>query len=314
MSLRNTWCFRRSMLSHFGESSGSYHLHLTRHSFNDVVERLKCPIMKHLADPVVLEPMAELPTRVGINPRGTAETANQSNAQEQKQWMQEYLRRRLRNPRRVAEYLAAWEKKNNAGSGRAPEAVPSNPDEGSHQPTSVPSRPGEKRISTSPGARLPVHLSPPSQANINSSFPSLAPKSVHDLMQRLQTISPPQLTKESHHTTKAKEPGSKDSSATLRRLANAQRLSPRLTDTPTLSFYDFSIVSLVLLTRALWFFLQIFLVLTYKIFAWLLLVLASKTPRKTRVWMDGIITGTEERLRFLAAETKKTVEEILDQQ
>lgn len=285
------------MLSPFSEFAESYYFHLTRESFNDVVERVNSPLMKFLDDPIPLRPMVVPPTCVGINPRRIAEIADQSNAQEQKQWMHEYLQRRLRNPRRVTEYLAAWEKNN----------------QGSHQPTSALLRPGEERSITSPGARLPVPLSPPSQANITSSPQSLMPKSVHDLMQRLQTISPPQLTKETHHTTKAKEPGSKDSSPTLRRPANAHRPSPQPTTTLMLSFYDFSIVSLVLVTQALWFFVKVILVLTYKFIAWLLSVLTSKTPRTIRVWMNEIIAATEERLRFLAAETKKTVEEILDQ-
>ena len=301
------------MLSPFSEFAESYHFHLTRESFNDVVERVNSPVMKFLDDPIPLRPMVVPPTRVGIDPRRTAEIADQSNAQEQKQWMQEYLQRRLRNPRRVVEYLAAWEKNNNAGSGRALEAVPSNPPEGSHHPTSALSRPGKDRSSTSPGARQPVPLSPPLQAKITSSPQSLTPKSVHDLMQRLQTISPPQPTKETHHTTKAKEPGSRYPSATLRGVAKAQRPSPQPTTTPMLSFYDFSIVSFVLVTRAMWFFLGVFLVLAYKLVAWLLLVLSRKTPRAIREWMKEVTAATEERLRFLAADTKKTVKESLDQ-
>ena len=313
MCLRNTWDFGYSMLSQLGEPAESYYFHLTRESFNIVAGRLEYPPMKLLDDLIPRETMTVPPARVGINPGQSAGTRSQSNAQEEKQWLQEYLQRRLKNPGRVAQYLAAWEKENIAGSGRASELFPFIDPGRRQQPTFAFPRPGEDRSSTFVGARQPAPLSPIAQVNISSSPQSLTPASVHGLMKRLQTICPPQLTKETHHTTKAQEPRSKNEFATRPRLENAHRPSQEPTAAPTLSFYDFSVLSLVLLVRALWFFLNVFLVLTYKTMAWFLSVLARKTPRAIRGWMKKTAAAIKQRLQIVAAEVKKTVKEVLEQ-
>lgn len=272
------------------------------------------------------------PARVGINLRRTAdsgkppilstkpasveqeEAAYQSEAQEEKQWMQEYLQRRLKNPGRVAQYLAAWEKDNKPRFGSEAEPARFIPPEGNYRPALALSRPGEQESSTFPEARQPVPLSPLSQVNITSSSPSLTPESVHDLMQRLQTISPPQLTKEAHQVIKSKGPGSKNAFATACRLEAGEKPSQQAVATPMLSLYDFSVLSLVLLSQAMWFFLKVFLVFTYKIVARFLLEVQSRTPRTIRVWIKETKAATEKKLQFLAAEAKKAVKEVLDQQ
>lgn len=302
------------MLSSLVESAEPYRFHLTRQSFNIVAEKLEYPPMKLLNDQSSPEPMTLPPARAGINPGRTAGTAYQPSAQQEKQWMQICLQRRLKDPERVAQYLAAWEKDNNTGSGRALEPVLAIPPEGRRQSTLALSRSVKERNSTSSGARQPVPLSPLSQVNTTSSPQSLTPASVHDLTKRLQTIRPPQLTKETHHTTIPKEHRSKNGFVTHPRLGNAQRPSQEPTASRTLSFYDFAVLSLMLLARALWFFLNVFVFLTYKTMAWALSVLARKTSRAIRGWVKKSTAAMKQRLQIVADEAKKTVREVLEQQ
>ena len=270
--------------------------------------------MKLLDDRSSPETMTLPPARANINPGRTAGTTFQPSAQQEKQWIQICLQRRLKDPERVAQYLAAWEKDNNTGSGKALEAVFSIPPESSHQSTLALSRLVQERNSTSSVARQPVPLSPLSQVNITSSPPSLTPASVHDLTKRLQTIRPPQLTKETHHTTKAKKHRSMNGFAMRPRFGNAQRPFRGPTASRTLSFYDFLILSLMLLARALWFFLKVFIFLTYKTMAWALSVFAGKTSQAIRGWVKNSTAAVKQRLQVVADEAKKTVREVLEQQ
>lgn len=304
--------FTKPMLSRLCQPAESYHYHLTRQSFNLVAERLEYPPMRPLDDPTPPEPMMVPPARFGIDPGRTMGTAYQSNVEEEKQWLEKYLRRRVKNPKRVAQYLAAWEKNYKICPGKGLVSLRSTAAEGSHQPTSGFLNGGEERCSIYPGAQQPVPPAPLSQVNIGPSPQSLTPASALDLTKRLQTIRPPQRTNETHDTINPKESKSKSGLATRPRRGNAQRPSQEPRATSTLSLYDFCVLSLVLLAPVLWFFMKVCLVLTYKILAWFLSVLARKTTWTIRGWIRKTTAAMKQRLRTIALEAKKTVEEVLE--
>ena len=317
------------MLSNLRENRESYYFHLTRESFNTVAERLGYSLMKLLDGSPTPDTMPIPPPCRGDDFWGTAmlgkfgasevkpasiaqvDASNESNVDDDMQCSKD-LERKMR-PHQVAEYFAVRERKTR-GSGQATQSATTILDSRSSQLDSALDGPAENSTKTSKKSQLSEQYPTLPQSSMISPPQSLMKDSMQSLTQRLQPIRPPQSTRQSRRAAMADIFGPNNIIVRFPPSKEAQNHLNQPRTTPKISRHESVAVFLMLLSHALWFFLKVFLGLTYKIIVSIAMSLASKIAQVFDVPLDEMTPKIEQWLQSLGEQVKTTIQEVLDRE